>query len=62
MRQNVLLEIPNIKCYENSQCKSRIALFRPTNVWTDRHDAMAAGHNSFTKAPKIMRQHTLDAD
>jgi hypothetical protein len=29
---------------------------------TDRqYDAMAAGRNSFTKAPKIMRQKALDA-
>jgi len=61
MRRHVLLEIPNIKFYENSQGESRIAPFRPTNGWTDIHDAMTAGRNSFTKAPKLMRQQTMDA-
>lgn len=57
------LETPYIKFYENSQGESRIAPFRPTNGWTDRHyDAMAAGRNSFTKAPKIEKKQTLDAD
>ena len=62
MLRHVLLEIPNIKFDENSQGESRIAPFRPTNVWTNTHyDAMTAGHTSFTNAPKITTQQTLDA-
>jgi hypothetical protein len=63
MRRQILLEIPNMKFYENPQGESRVAPFRPKNGWTDGHyDTMAAGRNLFTKAPKIMRKQTLDTD
>jgi len=62
MRRHALLEVPNIKFDENSQGESRIAPFRPTNIWTNtNYDAMTACRTSFTNAPKITRQQTLDA-